>query len=587
MKFFTICNFSKRIISINKLANIFTFIILFSSTILTNELHNNEKKLKAFAAPTGLNSVDEIEVDGLIKKFVKVDGFRDGIQKGIFDETGSDNKKLINFEQEELQRGGEFNTYDDNSLIDSNKENPLFIPDPYRKKTTEEEKFEKKLPLIKRPVISPSLNNNKLPILVQTTPVPETAALSQLKSQFISQQFVQPQTLTRPPIIQPQPLQNFGQQLLQNSQVKPVVASQFRSNIVLHKTPFSSPSSLQSPVHHQISLHQFQHQILQQPISHLQSQNIQLQQEFKSQTLSQKFDRLRKPLPQPQLLQTLPPRVAHPFQSRNNVVNFSSPPQSLFGHQNSNLRTGVCAYTIFYNVAPASTFDIQFTYSHFASVVSVDQCARTCFEFNCAFALFDPVNRHCQFNPSTSLSISKDTCLKWPNLIYRNNFVVTGQTPQKISCITCQKKQKSNRRPFVLKTTDQNHFNPHSFSHSTIANAAVHGVILEQPRSIVIDRRYNGQNIETFKKAKFLPNKDFQFGLAVATRTTIKPLVKFNNNNFDDLFASQSIQTPLKSKSVDKRFKKSTNINQVKNTSNIISTKPIFVHDSTLKNYKV
>lgn len=84
-----------------------------------------------------------------------------------------------------------------------------------------------------------------------------------------------------------------------------------------------------------------------------------------------------------------------------------------------------------------------------------------------------------------------------------------------------------------------------------------------------------------------MPNKDFQFGLAVATRTTIKPLVKFNNNNFDDLFASQSIQTPLKSKSVDKRFKKSTNINQVKNTSNIISTKPIFVHDSTLKNYKV
>jgi hypothetical protein len=43
----------------------------------------------------------------------------------------------------------------------------------------------------------------------------------------------------------------------------------------------------------------------------------------------------------------------------------------------------VCRNTIFYTPQPVTAFDVQRIYTHFAMVVSVDQCARTCHEFNC------------------------------------------------------------------------------------------------------------------------------------------------------------------------------------------------------------
>ena len=79
----------------------------------------------------------------------------------------------------------------------------------------------------------------------------------------------------------------------------------------------------------------------------------------------------------------------------------------------------MCHNTIFYESVPANPMELQVPFTHFAVVVSVDQCARTCHEFNCATAYFDPVTRRCQFNPSTVFSVQRGTCPDWPNPLYR------------------------------------------------------------------------------------------------------------------------------------------------------------------------
>lgn len=98
----------------------------------------------------------------------------------------------------------------------------------------------------------------------------------------------------------------------------------------------------------------------------------------------------------------------------------------------------MCTRTIYYKPQESTPAELQQTFSHFAVVVSIDQCARTCHEFNCGHAIFDPTNRHCQFNPGTSFAVQQ-TCEQWPNPIYRNNLPITARAVT-IRCVTCQGK---------------------------------------------------------------------------------------------------------------------------------------------------
>ncbi|KAH7705680.1 Protein F56D3.1 [Aphelenchoides avenae] len=203
-----------------------------------------------------------------------------------------------------------------------------------------------------------------------------------------------------------------------------------------------------------------------------------------------RFSQPAAPQPQQQTRPPLPPfRPLRPFQQPP-----PQPQQNLNPPRDpSGLRNGVCHQTIFYLSAPASAFDNQQVFSHFAVVVSVDQCARTCHEFNCAAALFDPATRRCQFNPGTAFT--DRSCPVWPNPLYRNNIPI-GTQVLRVSCVTCQRRRRriTNQQRFLNLQPQPNQpfrvannrgrFEPRVIGHS-VANA-VHGVLLEQPKSIAV-----------------------------------------------------------------------------------------------------
>ncbi|VDD87428.1 unnamed protein product [Enterobius vermicularis] len=106
----------------------------------------------------------------------------------------------------------------------------------------------------------------------------------------------------------------------------------------------------------------------------------------------------------------------------------------------ADLRTGRCFASIFYLSSPSPPKP-RITFSHFAMTVSVDQCARTCHEFNCAIAHFDPSSGRCQFNPSTAFALKEGQCPAWPSKHYRNNVVAAK--PLRIFCVQCRRSRKS------------------------------------------------------------------------------------------------------------------------------------------------
>uniref|UniRef100_A0A915P566 Apple domain-containing protein n=2 Tax=Meloidogyne floridensis TaxID=298350 RepID=A0A915P566_9BILA len=134
---------------------------------------------------------------------------------------------------------------------------------------------------------------------------------------------------------------------------------------------------------------------------------------------------------QSRFISTPPTTQQTSFQTSNNPI----PNENI-----ASIRTGVCQQSIFYTTQQVTGVDILKAYTHFAVVVSVDQCARTCHEFNCEVAILDPNTRHCQFNPSTAFRLSSE-CPQWPNPLYRNNAVL-GTELIRIQCITCQRKKK-------------------------------------------------------------------------------------------------------------------------------------------------
>ncbi|VDK71453.1 unnamed protein product [Litomosoides sigmodontis] len=130
------------------------------------------------------------------------------------------------------------------------------------------------------------------------------------------------------------------------------------------------------------------------------------------------------------------------------------PPPS---HSNSNsLRVGVCHASIFYISTPMQNPG-RHSFTHFAITVSTDQCARTCHEFNCVIAHYDPATGRCEFNPSTALAIRKGQCPPWPATHYKNG--VKTNVPLRIFCVQCRRsfrrgqanKQGNRFRTTVLK----------------------------------------------------------------------------------------------------------------------------------------
>uniref|UniRef100_A0A183CPX4 Apple domain-containing protein n=1 Tax=Globodera pallida TaxID=36090 RepID=A0A183CPX4_GLOPA len=161
-----------------------------------------------------------------------------------------------------------------------------------------------------------------------------------------------------------------------------------------------------------------------------------------------------RPLPQPPLPQQpfRPPNSQPPLQPPRPppTPNAARPPTPNQQQRpltpnagGGQLRNGMCHQAIFYTPQTVNELDLQRVYTHFALVVSIDQCARTCHEFNCDVAILDPISRHCQFNPSTAFRIHP-ACPQWPNPLYRNN-VRLGQDHIRIACVTCQQRRRIPR----------------------------------------------------------------------------------------------------------------------------------------------
>uniref|UniRef100_A0A0N4X1L1 SCP domain-containing protein n=1 Tax=Haemonchus placei TaxID=6290 RepID=A0A0N4X1L1_HAEPC len=193
-----------------------------------------------------------------------------------------------------------------------------------------------------------------------------------------------------------------------------------------------------------------------------------------------------------------PPHVQQPFQSRQPFApqtqfqrpqqpppqQFQTPPPTTPAPQlpfagQQNLRTGVCPMSIFYISTPISG-PTRLSFTHFAIAVTVDQCARTCHEFNCAIAHYNPSNGHCEFNPSTAFAIRNGQCPAWPSLHYRNNVVASE--PVRIFCVTCQRPRRRQNRtrnlslrqrsrdPHQANTSRRNAFRGHRNAKRTTNN---------------------------------------------------------------------------------------------------------------------
>uniref|UniRef100_A0A1I8EBP4 Apple domain-containing protein n=1 Tax=Wuchereria bancrofti TaxID=6293 RepID=A0A1I8EBP4_WUCBA len=169
----------------------------------------------------------------------------------------------------------------------------------------------------------------------------------------------------------------------------------------------------------------------------------------------------------------------------------SSQPSSQIGlpsqsHSTSNsLRTGVCHASIFYISTPMQN-PKKHLFTHFAITVSTDQCARTCHEFNCAIAHYDPVTGRCQFNPSTAFAIRKGQCPPWPATHYKNN--IQTNTPLRIFCVQCHRIRRGRVgnqgrfRTAVLRTLYTRRL-PSSLQSSGLAR--MHSVLSKQPGVIM------------------------------------------------------------------------------------------------------
>uniref|UniRef100_A0A0K0F439 Apple domain-containing protein n=1 Tax=Strongyloides venezuelensis TaxID=75913 RepID=A0A0K0F439_STRVS len=428
-------------------------IVLLSYRVLTQELSVKPAETKMFAAPISISS-NAIEIDGEKKRLFKIGAARDGIQKAILDEVQP--SQVVDDISDFNEDNTIFGAYDE-EIVEPVKEAPIFIPKLYRGDKDEPTTTTTTTTTTRRP-ITVRTTTRQIITTRSTTFAPHTTA------RFIPNNRVS-QINQIPKSIQPSrnilPVQP-PQQTINRQAIHPQIA----------------PSQQQFP---------FRQNLRPQPV---------LQTRTGFSTSHPRLIVTSRPTTtqRPQTFPTLPPTTSRP--SRPFI------PQQPHPRTSQNLRTGVCRASIFYLTSAPSSQDLQTQFTHFAVVVSVDQCARTCHEFNCAAAIYDSSTRHCQFVPSTAFSIREGQCPNWPNPLYKNNVV--GLNSIRISCVTCQRRRRNfqrirgmsrgfgltnRRQPTTLQTT---RFIPQTPNRRVIPtnnnnpSIRLNGVILRQPTSHAI-----------------------------------------------------------------------------------------------------
>ncbi|VDL81676.1 unnamed protein product [Nippostrongylus brasiliensis] len=283
--------------------------------------------------------------------------------------------------------------YDDNTVIDTEDEKNLFVPKPYRpgskdKSTTT---TTTPAPVTSRPTLPPTTIRT-IPF-VQTTPAVRRPI-------SVQSQFERPSTPSAPARFFPTaPPRQLPFQPKTIPQINPQLPAQPQP-----LRPRTRRPPVQPPTQPPFIPQQQQQQNFQRPFSPVQQPFQPIQQQ-------------RQPFI-PQQPQFPPQQPQIPFSPQFQTVPPTTPaPQLPFAGQ-QNLRTGVCPMSIFYISTPISG-PTRLSFTHFAIAVTVDQCARTCHEFNCAIAHYSPSNGHCEFNPSTAFAIRNGQCPAWPSLHYR------------------------------------------------------------------------------------------------------------------------------------------------------------------------
>ncbi|CAD5212425.1 unnamed protein product [Bursaphelenchus okinawaensis] len=514
---------------------------------------------RAFAAPTGFNS---ISVAGETKNYMKIPGgYRDGFQKVIFDEIGLNNVPRVPDVPDQFDR---FGAYDDGNVItDINREVPLFVPLPYRSEKEKQAAKEeaKKIKEAQKPtsrIVSNVTPNG-------ATFIPNKRPLVSSGIQPNQQVTIQPRPVVQPPAPRPPPPISPPQIPIRRPVVQPPQQPpRFQPPPPTFATrpppppptfaprppppppqqtqfvPQTAPPQQFTVAPNFISTVGFrtQPQFRTQPTPAFRPQTVQ-QQQF---TTRPPVVTTTQFVPQP----TTPFRQLRPFRPSQQPPQQQQQQQQQNTRQGDGLRSGTCHHTIYYKSRDAQVSDLQQPLTHFAVVVSVDQCARTCHEFNCARALFDPSNRHCQFNPSTVFS-QRGFCEQWPNNVYRNN-VVSGPRAVIVECVTCQRRRRNGNNPFLRpqrQPVARGRFRP------VIAHK-VHGVLLSEnitadPDLLLRQAIENAQVEELVTLSDSNPQVPVQSTL-VDPAERLSPNVEdnFDNVDVDEKSELPTIQVPRK-----------------------------------------
>ncbi|KAK6055974.1 hypothetical protein COOONC_06519, partial [Cooperia oncophora] len=357
--------------------------------------------------------------DGKFKIYV---GTIDGVRREIFNEVEGEGNNA----PDNIPNPAEpFGAYDDNTIIDTEDEKNLFVPKPYRPGSKEKTTAATQT---RPPVTVPHTTIKTIPF-VQTTPTPrqpiQPVQQNRQPPPAVPPRVVPTAAPRQPLPIQPQPQVPQPQQPRLPQQPQPL-QPRTRRPPSRPPTPAPAPAPFQP----------------QQPNFNTQQQNFntQQQQNFNTQQQQTFNPQQATELQRPATFQNQrPPQVPQQFQTPPPTT---PAPQLPFASQ-QNLRTGVCPMSIFYISTPISG-PTRLSFTHFAIAVTVDQCARTCHEFNCAIAHYNPSNGHCEFNPSTAFAIRNGQCPAWPSLHYRNNVVASE--PVRIFCVTCQRPRRRQNR---------------------------------------------------------------------------------------------------------------------------------------------